>query len=220
MTIPRIPDEGKFASLSKRCDSCRPIGMFRSAEDEFLLCYDGEQYLGSSLNDPDPQAEFGLYVDKHGDPSRANSVVEWEGTAERVAKHLPYVLLFDSRFIEVRRLETGRLVQIIPGTDVRCIWDGRGVNLHAPQPVPPPGGMFNDEEMVQDAQVHAVMSAESVNGASRIQKSSAQHVFELLPTVPLYNPGALAGSTNQGYGRQSYSPPRSPTTTMRGSLWS
>ncbi|KIY65698.1 Dbl domain-containing protein [Cylindrobasidium torrendii FP15055 ss-10] len=206
VTIPRIPDEGKFAALSKRCDSCRPIGMFRSAEDEFLLCYD---------------AEFGLYVDKHGDPSRANSVVEWEGTAERVAKHLPYVLLFDSRFIEVRRLETGRLVQIIPGTDVRCIWDGRGVNLHAPQPVPPSGGMFNDEEMVQDAQVHAVMSsAEGANGASRVQRPSAQHVFELLPTVPLFNPGALAGQTNQGYGRQSYSPPRSPTTTMRGSLWS
>ena len=27
--------------LAKRCESCRPMGMFRSNKDEFLLCYDG-----------------------------------------------------------------------------------------------------------------------------------------------------------------------------------
>jgi RHO1 GDP-GTP exchange protein 1/2 len=56
--------------------------------------------------------EFGLYVDKHGDPSRAAGMMEWEGTAERVALHSPYILLFDSRFIEVRPLEIERLMQI------------------------------------------------------------------------------------------------------------
>ncbi|KAE9397959.1 citron-like protein, partial [Gymnopus androsaceus JB14] len=97
-------DDPRSAYLAKRCKSCRPIGMFKSGEDEFLLCYN----------------EFGVYVDKHGDPNRAAGTVEWEGTAERVALHAPYVLLFDSRFIEVRHLETGRLVQIIPGNDIRC----------------------------------------------------------------------------------------------------
>ncbi len=41
-TIPTLK-EG-FAALAKRCEGCRPLGMFRSKEHEFLLCYDG-QYL-------------------------------------------------------------------------------------------------------------------------------------------------------------------------------
>lgn len=28
--------------LAKRCESSRPLGMFRSKDDEFLLVYDGE----------------------------------------------------------------------------------------------------------------------------------------------------------------------------------
>ncbi|KAJ7825350.1 CNH domain-containing protein [Mycena olivaceomarginata] len=85
--------------------------MFRSNEDGFLLCYN----------------EFGVYVDRHGDPRRNGTTIEWEGNAEKVTLHQPYILLFDSRFIEIRHIETGRLVQIIPGNDIRCLWDGRGV---------------------------------------------------------------------------------------------
>jgi hypothetical protein len=88
-------------------------------------------------------ADFGLYVDQHGDPLRAIAVVEWEGTAERVAHHPPYVLLFNSDFIEVRHVETGRLVQLIKG-EVRCLWDGRN---------PTPNGVSTE------ARVHAMRSA-------------------------------------------------------------
>ena len=134
--------------------------------------------------------------------------VEWEGTAERVALHMPYILLFDSRFIEVRRLETGRLVQIIPGNDIRCIWDGRGVNLGNPVTVPPVNGSLDDEDMVQEAQVHAVMNTSDGRSLAR---PAAQLVFELLPTVPLYNPGALSSqSGDRTFNNQSYSPPASP----------
>ena len=34
-------DDVNFPYLPKRCESCRPIGMFRSSEQEFLLCYEG-----------------------------------------------------------------------------------------------------------------------------------------------------------------------------------
>ncbi|KAF9647670.1 hypothetical protein BDM02DRAFT_3069740, partial [Thelephora ganbajun] len=54
--------------------------------------------------------------------------IEWEGTVERVSWHLSYIFLFDSRLIEIRRVETGCLVQIISGNDMRWIWDGRGAN--------------------------------------------------------------------------------------------
>jgi len=134
--------------------------------------------------------EFGVYVDKHGDPNRAAGTVEWEGTAERVALHAPYVLLFDSRFIEVRHLETGRLVQIIPGNDIRCTWDGRGISSdNAPssaQTMSSPVSELDgwDErlipDLIRDAQVHAVMNSPEVTGGRRGSLVIHQ-LFELLP---------------------------------------
>ncbi|KAJ3860794.1 CNH domain-containing protein [Lentinula novae-zelandiae] len=197
VTIPQREDP-RHAPLAKRWESCKPLGMFRSTDEEFLLCY----------------TEFGLYVNKHGDPSRHTGSIEWEGTAERVALHPPYILLFDTRFIEVRHVQTGRLAQIIPGHDVRCLWDGRGVNIPAPQT--PSGPNDSDEHIVQEARVHAVMNAADAavrNGYGGGMKSRAvaQHVFELIPTIPLYLPGSLASPSTMTYFPQSFSPPHSPT---------
>ncbi|KAF8075167.1 CNH domain-containing protein [Lyophyllum atratum] len=200
VTIPLLEDPR--TALAKRCESCRPMGMFRSKDDEFLLCYD----------------EFGLYVDKHGDPSRQAGTVEWEGTAEKVALHSPYVLIFDSRFIEIRDIGTGRLVQIIPGHDVRCIWDGRGVGASITATPAKEMG----ESMAQEAQVHAVMNVVETTpqGGSR-SKVIAQNVIQLIPTIPLYPPGPLSSPTEQeNYYPQSYfSPPNSPETTRQPSAW-
>ena len=102
--------------------------------------------------------------------------IEWEGTAERIAFHAPYILIFDSRFIEIRHIETGLLVQIIPGSDVRCICDGRGVSTSSVSP-------FHEDS--QEAQLHVVMNAtDSTNGPDTLKnKSIVQHVCELIPTV-------------------------------------
>ncbi|ESK85040.1 signal transducer [Moniliophthora roreri MCA 2997] len=191
VTIPQKEDP-RFAGLAKRCESCRPLGMFRSTEDEFLLCYN----------------EFGLYVNKRGEPSRPNGLIEWEGTAERVALHSPYILLFDTRFIEIRHVQTGRLAQIICGNDVHCLWDGRGTNVQPPMtPLP---GQDEEERMVQEPRVHGVMNVNEPMGMARASPR-AQHVFELIPTIPLYLPGSLASPTTNTYFPQSYSPPHSPT---------
>ncbi|CAK5273832.1 unnamed protein product [Mycena citricolor] len=200
VTIPQR-DDPKLAALAKRCDACRPLGMFRSNDEEFLLCY----------------TEFGLYVNKHGDPSpsRPMTTVEWEGkrraarTAERVAFHPPYILLFDTRFIEIRDVETGRLAQIIQGNDVRCIWDGQGQNA-----VTHEQALADHRNGVQqEARVHAVMNVPEPApqpGAPRFgPRAVAQHVFELLPTVALYLPGSLASPSSTTYFSSS-SPPRSP----------
>ncbi|KAJ3809165.1 CNH domain-containing protein [Lentinula aff. lateritia] len=197
VTIPQREDP-RHAPLAKRWESCKPLGMFRSTDEEFLLCY----------------TEFGLYVNKHGDPSRHTGSIEWEGTAERVALHPPYILLFDTRFIEVRHVQTGRLAQIIPGHDVRCLWDGRGVNIPAPQT--PSGPNESDEHIVQEARVHAVMNAADASvrngyGGGMKSRAVAQHVFELIPTIPLYLPGSLASPSTMTYFPQSFSPPHSPT---------
>lgn len=119
--------------------------------------------------------------------------IEWEGTAERVAFHAPYILLFDSRFIEIRHVETGLLVQIIPGSDIRCIWDGRGVSTSSVSPL---------HEDSQEAQVHVVMNAtDSTNGPGTLKnKSIVQHVCELIPTVQLFpsDTNSTAGAGQDG----------------------
>ncbi|KAJ7132313.1 Dbl-like domain-containing protein [Mycena epipterygia] len=199
VTIP-LRDDARLAPLSKRCDACRPIGMFRSNDDGFLLCYN----------------EFGVYVDRHGDPRRGATTIEWEGNAERVALHSPYILLFDSRFIEVRNIETGRLAQIIPGNDIRCLWDGRGVGSSIIQ-IPGPAG----EPTVQEAQVHAVMNGvDPMQPGGRPSRAVAQHVFELIPTIPLFlpEPGLSASQSPYLSRNSSYSPPHSPIRAS-GSSW-
>ena len=181
VTIPLV-DEPRVT----RWESCRPMGMFRSGDDEFLLCFDGNfEKLWSKAILIDINSECGIYVDKHGHSSRSAATIEWEGTAERVAFHSPYVLIFDKRFIEVRHVATaGKLAQIIPGNDVRCIYDGRGVVKHVTTtPV-------EDTSEEQETQVYAVMDV--VSGGNRRAKATVtvQNVVELIPTVvaPLYFP--------------------------------
>ena len=125
------------------------------------------------------RTEFGLYVDKHGDPSRATGTIDWEGKAARVALHHPYILLFDSRFIEVRHVETGHLAQIIPGNDVRCLWDGRGLNTDVA--TPGPGSVDHPS---QEARVHAVMIDPNISADPRPSGVVNQHIFELNLTIP------------------------------------
>ncbi|KAF9525947.1 Dbl domain-containing protein [Crepidotus variabilis] len=191
VTIPQRDHSG-HPYLAKRCESSRPLGMFRPSEDEFLLCYD----------------EFGLFVDRHGNSSRSTGIIEWEGTADRVAMHAPYILLFDTRFIEIRQVETGRLVQIIPGTDIRCVWDGR--TLDGGAAVVPHGG--TEDRMIQEPRVHAVMNLPEppIHAGIRNVRGAVQHVFELFPTIPLYLPGSLASPSTAPYFPLSFSPPRSP----------
>ncbi|KAF9454366.1 Dbl homology domain-containing protein [Macrolepiota fuliginosa MF-IS2] len=197
VTIPVTND----SRLAQRCESCRPLGMFRVNDDEFILCYN----------------EFGLYVTKHGDPSRNNSTVEWEGTAERVALHAPYILLFDPRFIEVRHVETGRLAQIISGTDVRCVWDGRDVDST-------PAAIFTespDENISQEPRVHAVMNCTpelQFQQSGRPSRGTYQHVFELIPTIPLYLPDPISSPPAAAHFQPSFSPPRSPPLRPGGSF--
>lgn len=167
-------------------------------------------------------SEFGLYVDKHGESSRAMGTIEWEGTAEHVALHPPYILLFDSRFIEIRHLETGRLCQIIPGNDIHCLWDGRGLSTN----IVNTGPESWQEGISQDARIHAVMNSTdtvSTPGVSgdpvlrRPQRAVAQHVFELLPTIPLYLPGSLASPATTSYFPQTSQSPRPGLTSPQSS---
>ncbi|KAK7437402.1 Rho guanine nucleotide exchange factor [Stygiomarasmius scandens] len=142
-TVPQRTDP-RLRLLAKRFAKRYPKAIFCSADDEFLLCYN----------------EFGLFVNRYGQPGRVAELIQWEGTAERVALQFPYVLLFNPRFIEVRHLQTGRLVQVIPGSNVRCIWDSRRLDM---------------DNIPVHNEVHVVMGAPSISDPSTV----LQQVFAL-----------------------------------------
>ncbi|EDR06179.1 uncharacterized protein LACBIDRAFT_300387 [Laccaria bicolor S238N-H82] len=103
-----MPQLTEDLALARRCALAQPIAVFLYTEDEYLMCFD----------------EFGIFLDQDGCPSqrRERNIIEWEGAAKRAVLLLPYVILFDNTFVEVRHLETGGLVQVLTGVGIECIW--------------------------------------------------------------------------------------------------
>ena len=72
--------------------------------------------------------------------------MEFVGKAKAATVYGPYILLFDSDFVEVRNAQNGRLRQVISGRDVKCLDDGfggsgsGGVSAGGASAYPSPGG--------------------------------------------------------------------------------
>ncbi len=97
----------RVQQLQKRVETAKPLGMYKTSDGDFLLCYDA----------------FACYVDRLGEPTRLEQIIEWEGFPKQVAFSGDYVLAFDSRFVEVRDALTGRLVQIMRAATT-CTFSG------------------------------------------------------------------------------------------------
>ncbi|KAF9371080.1 RHO1 GDP-GTP exchange protein 2 [Podila verticillata] len=94
--------------VHKKDENLKPLAIYRIGSGDsftFLLCYE----------------EFSFYVDKTGRRARNGWIIHWEGVPTFCALSLPYVIAFDPSFIEIRHVETGDLVQIIPGNNIRCL---------------------------------------------------------------------------------------------------
>jgi len=98
------PADATLDFVQKR-ENTRPIAIYR-IENEFLLCYD----------------EFAFYVNKSGWRARPNWIVHWEGSPTAFDLYYPFVLAVEPTFIEVRHVDTGQLVQVIPGNNLRCLF--------------------------------------------------------------------------------------------------
>lgn len=108
-----VPDlkPPEVASIAQRIQGQKPLGMFRLSDNEFLVAFE----------------EVGIYVDKHGDVSRA-VVMEFVGKAKQACLiESTYLVLVDagSGFVEVRNAVNGRLRQVISGRDVKLLDDGQ-----------------------------------------------------------------------------------------------
>ena len=115
--------------------------MLRLSDQEYLLCYE----------------KCAVYVNKHGDVSRS-VIMTFVGRARAAALYGPYLILFDTDFIEVRNAQNGRLKQIIAGREVKCLDDGGGGTLS--------GGSFNSG---------VVDGVPALGAGSRTVKAVMQH---------------------------------------------
>ncbi|KAH8810361.1 CNH domain-containing protein, partial [Flagelloscypha sp. PMI_526] len=152
-------------SIIKRCRESKPLALLKSRVHEYLLCYE----------------DFGIYVDDIGVPIQNRRAIEWEGLANHISLHHPSILVFSSNFVEIRNLENGRLIQIIFGHDLRCLWDTwNSVEWHP-----------RAESAWLRPSIHAITNkAQTRNGG---QKCIVQEVFELVPTVLLSQGQEVSG---------------------------
>ncbi|KAI0040258.1 hypothetical protein FA95DRAFT_1611936 [Auriscalpium vulgare] len=97
-----------MSGLKSRCDACKVLGLVRCDSSELLVIYD----------------EMGCYIDKYGKPARSSGYVRWECKIASYVRRGMHILLFSSEFIEVRNVNSGRLVQVIEGQDMRLLHSG------------------------------------------------------------------------------------------------
>ncbi|CEG78655.1 hypothetical protein RMATCC62417_13231 [Rhizopus microsporus] len=103
-----IPDrmDPQFNFVNR--EMIKPIAMYR-VHDKFLLCYDKFAFFVNNRN--------GSLVYR-GLPL----LCEWEGQPMDIVFQYPYVIVFDAQFIEIRHVDTGELVQIIPGDQIKLTY--------------------------------------------------------------------------------------------------
>jgi hypothetical protein len=107
----QLKSDQRAVDLQKRCNESKAVGMYRISDAVFLFVFE----------------DLAFFADKHGDPikERYNEVIDFQGTARTVAYLHPYILAFDTNFIEIRNASTGKLCQILKGREILCTYDGQ-----------------------------------------------------------------------------------------------
>ncbi|KAI9480525.1 MAG: hypothetical protein EXX96DRAFT_501510 [Benjaminiella poitrasii] len=89
------------------------MAIFRTPRNHYFICYD----------------EYAFYIDSKGNRLFVNFLIEWEANPEGYAFCYPYVMAFDSSFIEIRNVITGAIEQIIRGKQIKCLNNGHKAEL-------------------------------------------------------------------------------------------
>ncbi|CAO3589804.1 unnamed protein product [Absidia cylindrospora] len=112
-----IPDQEdpQFNFVQRQTEPLKPLAMYR-IQDKFLLCYNKFAFYVNNRN--------GSLVMRGS--GRSPLLCEWEGNPDHIVYQHPYIVAFSSQFIEVRHVETGELVQIIPGDNIRLTYYNGG----------------------------------------------------------------------------------------------
>ena len=95
-------------------DTLKPMAIYRVG-NMFLLCY----------------TEFAFFVNNQGWRKKESHIIHWEGEPQKFAIWYPYILAFDSSFIEIRKIDTGELVRCILGDKIRLLQSNTQEILYA-----------------------------------------------------------------------------------------
>ncbi|KAF9468071.1 hypothetical protein BDZ94DRAFT_1209777 [Collybia nuda] len=109
--VPNLEDATSslaMSTLKSRLEDAKPLGLARVTPSELLVVYDA----------------LGCYITKHGVPSRSSQYIKWETKAISFAQRGQHIMLFSPQFIEIRNIATGRIVQVIEGSDLRLLYSG------------------------------------------------------------------------------------------------
>jgi hypothetical protein len=87
-----------------RKEALRPSSIYRLRAD-FLLNY----------------SDFSFFVNGNGWRVHPEWIIHWEGLPQHFALSYPYLIGFDSNFIEIRHMETTELVRVITGENIRFL---------------------------------------------------------------------------------------------------
>lgn len=114
-----------MANLKEQLNGLKPLGYIRASAEELLVIYDGEYPRCSLLcSFSSGLSEIGFYINKHGKPVRKSGYVKWETKADSFAHRNGLVLLISPHFVEVRDINTARIMQVIEGKDIRLMYSG------------------------------------------------------------------------------------------------
>ncbi|RPB05238.1 CNH-domain-containing protein [Choiromyces venosus 120613-1] len=100
--------------LFQRKENVKPIAIYR-LNGEFLLNY----------------SDFSFFVNRNGWRARPDWQIAWEGQPTAFAFSYPYLLAFEPSFIEIRNVETGGLVHIVTGKNIRLLHESTREILYA-----------------------------------------------------------------------------------------
>ncbi|KAF8501650.1 CNH domain-containing protein [Russula emetica] len=68
--------------------------------------------------------DLGCLVNQAGQPADSNYYIEWERKATAFARRGPHLLLFSPGYIEVRNIDTGKLVRMVEANELRLLCSG------------------------------------------------------------------------------------------------
>jgi hypothetical protein len=85
-------------------EGLKPLGIDRINSD-FLLSY----------------SNFSFFINHNGWRVRPKWIIEWEGVPHSFALWYPYLLAFDSNFIEIRSVQNSELLRVIVGENIRFL---------------------------------------------------------------------------------------------------
>ncbi|KAG5650366.1 hypothetical protein H0H81_012481, partial [Sphagnurus paluster] len=98
-------------ALKASLEDAKPLGLVplpdnpHTKEKEILVVFD----------------TVGCYITRQGVPCRSAGYIRWETNAAAFAERGHHIFLFSPRFIEIRNVITGLIVQVMEGADIRLI---------------------------------------------------------------------------------------------------